>query len=141
MNASTSLLSVRILHAMHAIVLKLLLVGQAAHWFDYTRVWGELARVMAPGASFAFWVHTLSHDYTVTHNIPQGYSEMRFTNFPSLTPLITHYSQGASFSPQAKPLGAAAHPPPPPEEDADTLGPYWQQPGRWLIETHLQHSA
>ncbi|EJD38164.1 hypothetical protein AURDEDRAFT_92054 [Auricularia subglabra TFB-10046 SS5] len=80
----------------------LVTVGQAAHWFDYNRVWGELSRVMAPGASFAFW----------------GYSEMRFTRYPALTPLITHYSQG---------------------EDLDTLGPYWQQPGRWLIETHLQH--
>ncbi|KZW03172.1 S-adenosyl-L-methionine-dependent methyltransferase [Exidia glandulosa HHB12029] len=101
----------------------LVTVGQAAHWFDYTRVWGELARVMAPGGSFAFW----------------GYSEFRFTKYPSLTPMITHYSQGGSFSPQAKPLGAAARPPPPPDQDEDSVSAFWQQPGRWLVETHLQH--
>jgi hypothetical protein len=29
--------------------------GQAAHWFDYTRAWPELARVVAPGGTMAFW--------------------------------------------------------------------------------------
>ncbi|KAI0418578.1 S-adenosyl-L-methionine-dependent methyltransferase [Xylaria grammica] len=29
--------------------------GQAAHWFDYSAVWKELARTMKPGGTIAFW--------------------------------------------------------------------------------------
>jgi trans-aconitate 3-methyltransferase len=29
--------------------------GQAAHWFDYARVWPNLARVVRPGGTLAFW--------------------------------------------------------------------------------------
>ena len=29
--------------------------GQAAHWFDYSRAWSELSRVVKPGGSLAFW--------------------------------------------------------------------------------------
>lgn len=29
--------------------------GQAAHWFDYARVWPNLARVVKPGGTLAFW--------------------------------------------------------------------------------------
>ncbi|KAI0204817.1 S-adenosyl-L-methionine-dependent methyltransferase [Astrocystis sublimbata] len=29
--------------------------GQAAHWFDYSVVWRELARAIKPGGSVAFW--------------------------------------------------------------------------------------
>ncbi|KAI0905262.1 S-adenosyl-L-methionine-dependent methyltransferase [Ustulina deusta] len=29
--------------------------GQAAHWFDYSVVWQELARAMKPGGTIAFW--------------------------------------------------------------------------------------
>lgn len=33
----------------------LVVAAQAAHWFDYSRVWPELARVVRPGGSLAFW--------------------------------------------------------------------------------------
>ncbi|KAM0563353.1 hypothetical protein ACHAPJ_001071 [Fusarium lateritium] len=33
----------------------LVVSGQAAHWFDYTKVWPELSRVVKPGGSLAFW--------------------------------------------------------------------------------------
>ncbi|KAI1134420.1 S-adenosyl-L-methionine-dependent methyltransferase [Hypoxylon sp. FL0543] len=29
--------------------------GQAAHWFDYSKVWPNLARVIRPGGTVAFW--------------------------------------------------------------------------------------
>ncbi|KII85655.1 hypothetical protein PLICRDRAFT_115646 [Plicaturopsis crispa FD-325 SS-3] len=43
------------------------------------------------------------------------YSEFRFTRYPTLGPLINAYAQGP-----------------------DTLGPYWQQPGRSLLDGHLR---
>lgn len=33
----------------------MVVAGQAAHWFDYARAWPELARVVKPGGSLAFW--------------------------------------------------------------------------------------
>ncbi|KAM0432810.1 hypothetical protein ACHAPT_004512 [Fusarium lateritium] len=33
----------------------LAVAGQAAHWFDYPKVWPELSRVVKPGGSLAFW--------------------------------------------------------------------------------------
>ncbi|KAF8218219.1 S-adenosyl-L-methionine-dependent methyltransferase [Mycena galopus ATCC 62051] len=52
--------------------------AQCAHWFDWTRVWPELERILKPGGTFAFW----------------GYSVFRLTQHPELTPLITAYAQG-----------------------------------------------
>ncbi|KAG7133913.1 Trans-aconitate 3-methyltransferase like protein [Verticillium longisporum] len=33
----------------------LVVAGQASHWFDYTKAWPELARVVRSGGSLAFW--------------------------------------------------------------------------------------
>ncbi|KAF7559918.1 hypothetical protein G7046_g4243 [Stylonectria norvegica] len=33
----------------------LVVAGQAAHWFDYSKTWPELARVVKPKGSLAFW--------------------------------------------------------------------------------------
>jgi len=52
--------------------------AQAAHWFDWKRLWPELARVLRKNATVAFW----------------GYSDFRLTRYPSLSPLITQYMQG-----------------------------------------------
>ncbi|KAK0232110.1 S-adenosyl-L-methionine-dependent methyltransferase [Armillaria nabsnona] len=56
----------------------LVIAAQAAHWFDYSRLWPELDRVLRPNGTVAFWV----------------YSEFRLPAYPSLTPLITDYAQG-----------------------------------------------
>ena len=42
---------------------------------------------------------------------------MRLTNFPSLTPLITDYFNGT--------------------DPRNSIGPYWDQPGRSILEGHL----
>ncbi|KDR79330.1 hypothetical protein GALMADRAFT_1234371 [Galerina marginata CBS 339.88] len=56
----------------------LLVAGQAAHWFDWNKVWPETHRVLRRGGTAAFWV----------------YAEFRLPQFPSLGPKITAYAQG-----------------------------------------------
>ncbi|KAI0343842.1 S-adenosyl-L-methionine-dependent methyltransferase [Trametopsis cervina] len=53
--------------------------AQAAHWFDWTKLWKEAARVLRPDGSLAVW----------------GYSEFRLSRFPSATKLINEYAQGS----------------------------------------------
>ncbi|EIW75436.1 S-adenosyl-L-methionine-dependent methyltransferase [Coniophora puteana RWD-64-598 SS2] len=45
------------------------------------------------------------------------YSEFRVSRHPSLTPLINQYAQGT--------------------DKLNSVGPYWQQPGRSILENHL----
>ncbi|KAF9560509.1 S-adenosyl-L-methionine-dependent methyltransferase [Agrocybe pediades] len=52
--------------------------AQAAHWFDWSKVWPETSRVLRPGGTAAFWI----------------YAEFRLPQFPSLGPKITAYAQG-----------------------------------------------
>jgi len=56
----------------------IVVAAQAAHWFDWNRLWPELARVLRKNATVAFW----------------GYSDFRLTCYPSLSPIITQYMQG-----------------------------------------------
>ncbi|KAG8953947.1 hypothetical protein FRC04_000931 [Tulasnella sp. 424] len=54
----------------------LVVAGEAAHWFDHTRLWPALARILKPGGTVAYW----------------GYcSAPRITGHPELTPLIDEY--------------------------------------------------
>ncbi|KAJ7653189.1 S-adenosyl-L-methionine-dependent methyltransferase [Mycena polygramma] len=78
----------------------LVTAAQCAHWFDWTRAWPELQRILKPGGTFAFW----------------GYSDIRLTKHPELTPLITAYSQGT--------------------DPATSLGPHWE-PGRKILDNHF----
>lgn len=32
------------------------LVAQSAHWFDWSKVWPEIARVLRPGGTVSIWV-------------------------------------------------------------------------------------
>ncbi|KAJ7623185.1 S-adenosyl-L-methionine-dependent methyltransferase [Roridomyces roridus] len=54
----------------------LVIAAQAAHWFDWERMWPELSRVLKYGGTAAFWV----------------YSEFRLPQYPHLTPLISEYA-------------------------------------------------
>ncbi|KAJ6461025.1 S-adenosyl-L-methionine-dependent methyltransferase [Mycena sanguinolenta] len=77
----------------------LVTAAQCAHWFDWDRAWPELERVLKPGGTFAFW----------------GYTFMRLTEHPELTPLITAYAQGS--------------------DPETSLGPHWE-PGRKILDDH-----
>ncbi|KAH8804267.1 S-adenosyl-L-methionine-dependent methyltransferase [Flagelloscypha sp. PMI_526] len=79
----------------------LITAAQACHWFDFSKVWPEVARVLRPSGTFSFW----------------GYSEMRITNKPELTPLINAFWQGS--------------------DPRTSLAPHFQRPGRTIVETHL----
>ncbi|TFK36215.1 S-adenosyl-L-methionine-dependent methyltransferase [Crucibulum laeve] len=79
----------------------LLIAAQAAHWFDWSKVWPETRRVLRKNGTAAFWI----------------YSELRFPEHPSLTPLITDYAQG--------------------DNPQTSLGPHFQRPGRTILERHL----
>jgi len=57
----------------------IVVAGQAAHWFDYPRLWPELRRVLRPGGTMAFW----------------GYTDHVFVDYPTATQLLHQctYSQ------------------------------------------------
>ena len=74
--------------------------------------------------SAAFWVRVPSLrviTYSITliagSTFTQIYSEFRFTLYPSLTRRINAYAQGL--------------------DPLHSVGPYWQQPGRSILENHL----
>ncbi|EKM53279.1 uncharacterized protein PHACADRAFT_259518 [Phanerochaete carnosa HHB-10118-sp] len=56
----------------------LIVSAQAAHWFDWKKLWPEAARVLRTNGTIAAW----------------GYSEFRLPLYPSATRLINEYSQG-----------------------------------------------
>lgn len=53
----------------------LAVAGEAAHWFDYKRTWPELARVVRPGGSLAFW----------------GYNESLVVGHPQLRSVLARF--------------------------------------------------
>ncbi|KAF8900680.1 S-adenosyl-L-methionine-dependent methyltransferase [Gymnopilus junonius] len=57
----------------------LLIAAQAAHWFDWNKVWPETFRVLRRGGTAAFWI----------------YAEFRLPEFPVLGPRITAYAQAS----------------------------------------------
>ncbi|KAF8577836.1 S-adenosyl-L-methionine-dependent methyltransferase [Ramaria rubella] len=79
----------------------LIVAAQAAHWFDYSKLWPQLSRVLRKNGSVAFW----------------GYSQFRIAGCPSLTPLIHDYSLG--------------------KDPNNSLGLYWEQPGRSILDNHF----
>lgn len=70
--------------------------GQAAHWFDYSKVWGEISRKLRSGGTLAFW----------------GYKDNVLSDYPKATEILDHYCYGPT---------------------EDTMGPYWEQPGRNIL--------
>ncbi len=104
--------------------------AQSCHWFDWSKVWPEMERVLRVGGTAAFWVRFALppsypafinvSDYIVysyIHSHIQVYSEFRLPEYPSLTPLITAYAQGT--------------------DPFTSLGPHFERPGRTILENHL----
>jgi len=89
------------LHFIPDKTVDLVVAAQAAHWFDWPKVWRECARVLNGTGTACFWI----------------YSEFRLSKYLSLTPLITNYAQGT--------------------DPLSSLGVYWQQPGRSILDNHL----
>ncbi|KAH7391611.1 putative Trans-aconitate 3-methyltransferase [Cadophora sp. MPI-SDFR-AT-0126] len=58
--------------------LDMAVAGQAAHWFDYSRVWGELSRTVRKGGTVAFW----------------GYKDNVFVDYPRATRILDKYCYG-----------------------------------------------
>lgn len=58
--------------------LDMVVAGQAAHWFDYSKVWPELKRKLRKGGTLAFW----------------GYKDNIFVDYPSATKILDHYCYG-----------------------------------------------
>ncbi|KAF9449848.1 S-adenosyl-L-methionine-dependent methyltransferase [Macrolepiota fuliginosa MF-IS2] len=56
----------------------LVIAAQACHWFDWSKVWPEMERILRVGGTAAFWI----------------YSEFRLPEYLSVTPIITAYAQG-----------------------------------------------
>ncbi|KAF5372351.1 hypothetical protein D9615_009267 [Tricholomella constricta] len=79
----------------------LVISAQAGHWFDWEKVWPETSRILRKGGTAAFWT----------------YAEMRLSEYPFVTPLITAYAQGKDL--------------------ATSLGPYFERPGRTVLENML----
>lgn len=56
----------------------MVVAGQAAHWFDQSRLFPELKRVMRPGGTLAFW----------------GYKDFVFVDYPRATAVLNQYTYG-----------------------------------------------
>ncbi|KAN0064971.1 trans-aconitate methyltransferase 1 [Thecaphora frezii] len=58
--------------------LDLVVAAQAAHWFDYAKLWTNLTRKVAPGGSVVFW----------------GYQHFFLPDYPQLTQMLLDYNMG-----------------------------------------------
>jgi trans-aconitate 3-methyltransferase len=58
--------------------LDMVVAGQAAHWFNYNKVWPELKRTLRRGGTLAFW----------------GYKDNVFVDYPRATKVLDYYCYG-----------------------------------------------
>jgi SAM-dependent methyltransferase len=66
------------LHFIEDGSLDMVVAGQAAHWFDYAKVWPEVARKIRKGGTLAFW----------------GYKDNTFVDYPKATSILDEYCYG-----------------------------------------------
>jgi len=58
--------------------LDMVVAGQAAHWFDYSKVWPQLAKKVRRGGTLAFW----------------GYKDNIFVDYPQASKVLDEYCYG-----------------------------------------------
>jgi trans-aconitate 3-methyltransferase len=58
----------------------MVVAGQAAHWFDYSKLFKEMKRVVRPGGTLAFW----------------GYTDHFFRDYPKASKMLHETAYGAS---------------------------------------------
>jgi SAM-dependent methyltransferase len=58
--------------------LDMVVAGQAAHWFDYSKMWPELKKKVRSRGTVAFW----------------GYKDNLFVDYPTATRILDHYCYG-----------------------------------------------
>ncbi|KAI8179226.1 hypothetical protein K4K51_003805 [Colletotrichum sp. SAR 10_75] len=85
----------------------LVVAGQAAHWFNYVKVWPQLARVVKSGGTLAFW----------------GYKDNILIGYPEANAIFDHFCYGEGQASPAFPL--------------ETMGEYWEKPGRQILRDNL----
>ena len=79
----------------------LVTAAQASHWFNYGTLWPDLARIIRPGGTVAFW----------------SYTDPIIVSYPRASAILTHYAYST---------------------DPTHLGPYWQQPGRDIVQDKVR---
>jgi len=79
----------------------MVVAGQAAHWFDFAKLWPEMRRILRPGGTLAFW----------------GYKDSVLVDFPRASEILHRHSH---------------------TKEKGTLGSYWSQPGRGILEDKLR---
>ncbi|KAL9584574.1 MAG: hypothetical protein Q9212_002037 [Teloschistes hypoglaucus] len=83
---------------LHDASTDLVIAGQAAHWFDYPKLFPELKRILRAKGTIAF----------------VGYSDPVFIQCPKATEVLKQHAYG------------------------DSLGCYWSQPGRQIVQGKLR---
>ena len=87
--------------------------GQAAHWFDYPKFWRELTRVVRPGGSVCLY----------------GYPDFFLPDFPTTRTLLNRFALKDGQGTGSPHLTGG--------EQVDSIGEYWEQPGRSIINQGL----
>ncbi|EST04849.1 Methyltransferase type 11 [Kalmanozyma brasiliensis GHG001] len=95
----------------------LITAGQAAHWFDYPSFWREATRVVRPGGSVCLY----------------GYPDFFLPEFPSTRSLLNKFALKDGAAPGSPKLNAVDEQP----EKVDSIGAYWEQPGRSIVNAGL----
>ncbi|KAK7745110.1 trans-aconitate methyltransferase 1 [Diatrype stigma] len=93
--------------------------GQAAHWFDYARAWPELARVVRPGGTLAFW----------------GYKDNVFVGAERATAVMERFVYGVGEVARVKVKQADGEEK---EIPIEGMGGFWEQPGRSILRDLLR---
>ncbi|EHL02640.1 putative Trans-aconitate 3-methyltransferase [Glarea lozoyensis 74030] len=107
------------LHFVDDSSLDMVVAGQAAHWFDYKKVWPELAKKIRKGGTLAFW----------------GYKDNTFVDYPKASKVLDEYCYGDSTlgpyweQPGRNILRDKLKDIVPPETDWDEVTRYEYEPG------------